>query len=208
MGAELDRTCGVCGAFRPYGQDPNLGVVGICARQMRAFPVTSTGTCTEWRARGTAAEREPERPAPRAARSRTTHAPEAPRRPTLPKEIELDMDIDTFRTVLAEVLREELGIGEATLGGRWEGGELVLKPGKEGTQEKRIPIDAFFHKIVMLRDRLRVLEQKVNAHAGLTAEDKVTLQQYVTGCYGTLTTFNVLFADPKRDGFQGAGRDE
>ena len=88
-------------------------------------------------------------------------------------------------------------MGDNAIGDRWRGGELVLKPGKEGTQEKRIPLDQFFHKIVMLRDRLRVLEQKVNAHPKLSDAEKVDLQQYVTKCYGTLTTFNVLFREEK-----------
>ena len=117
------------------------------------------------------------------------------------------MDIGEFRRVLREVLADELGVGDAEIGGRWEGGEMVLKPGKAGTQEKRIPLDALFHKIVMIRDKLRLLEQKVNAHPGLSDADKVQLQQYVTGCYGSLTTFNVLFA--RRDeGFAGAGKDD
>ena len=102
-----------------------------------------------------------------------------------------------------EVLAEELGVTRSEMGGRWQGGEMVLKPGKEGTQEKAIPIEAFFHKIVMVRDKLRLLEAKVNSHPGLSDEDKVQLQQYVkvklqgyiTGCYGSLTTFNLLFAE-------------
>lgn len=114
------------------------------------------------------------------------------------------MDADEFRRVLREVLTEELGVGHVELGGRWQGGELVLKPGKAGTAEKRVPLETFFHKIVMIRDRLRVLEQKVNAHTGLSAEDKVQLQSYVTACYGSLTTFNVLFAS-REDGFVGSG---
>ena len=113
------------------------------------------------------------------------------------------MDMNAFRSVLKEVLREELGVGELPLGGRWQGGEIILKPGKEGTAEKRVPIETFFHKVVMIRDRLRVLEQRVNAHATLSDEDKVAMQQYITACYGSLTTFNVLFADPQ-DGFKGA----
>ncbi len=117
------------------------------------------------------------------------------------------MDIGEFRRVLREVLAEEMGLGEAELGPRWEGGEIIIKPGKAGTQEKRIPLDAFFHKIVMVRDKLRVLEQKVNGHAGLSDADKVQLQQYVTACYGSLTTFNALFAS-RDDWFVGAGKDD
>ncbi len=103
------------------------------------------------------------------------------------------MDQDTFRQVLREVLLDELGVRDVDMGDRWNGGELVLVPGREGTQEKRIPIDVFFKKIVMVRDRLRVLEQKINGHEGLSDNEKVQLQQYITGCYGSLTTFNVLF---------------
>jgi hypothetical protein len=83
---------------------------------------------------------------------------------------------------------------------------MILKPGKEGTAEKRLPIETFFHKIVMLRDKLRVLEQKVNA-SKLGDEDKVQIQQYVTQCYGSLTTFNVLFAN-RGDGFVGQKGDK
>jgi hypothetical protein len=112
------------------------------------------------------------------------------------------MDIEAFRAVLGEVLRQELGVSKADMVPRWEGGELILKPGKEGTQEKRIPIETFFSKIVMVRDRLRLLEAKLNAHAGLSAEEKVILQGYISGCYGSLTTFNLLFNE-KDDQFSG-----
>ena len=84
---------------------------------------------------------------------------------------------------------------------------MILKPGKEGLQEKRIPLDALFHKIIMIRDRLRVLEQKINTNPKLAPDEKIQLQQYVTGCYGSLTTFNVLFAD-REDQFVGQKSDE
>jgi len=116
------------------------------------------------------------------------------------------MDIGEFRQVLREVLSEELGLGNAELGARWKGGELVLRPGKEGAAEKHIPLDTFFHKIVMVRDKLRLLEAKINAHEGLSAAEKVQLEAYVTGCYGSLTTFNVLFAE-REDWFVGAAKE-
>lgn len=117
------------------------------------------------------------------------------------------MDAEEFRRVLSDVIRDELGVAEVELAGKWDGGEMVLKPAKPGLQEKRIPLDALFHKIVMIRDRLRVLEQKVNGHPKLTDEDKVQMQQYVTACYGSLTTFNVLFAN-RDDQFVGQKGDE
>jgi len=125
------------------------------------------------------------------------------RRP-LPKEIDIDMEIHEFRRVLRQVLAEELGVGEVELGRRWQGGELVMMPGATETQEKRVPIEAFFHKIVMVRDKLRVLEQKINGHKGLSDSEKVQMQQYITACYGSLTTFNLLFAD-RDDSFAKRG---
>ena len=117
------------------------------------------------------------------------------------------MNADEFREVLREVIRDELGLGDVELGGRWQGGEVILKPGKEGTADKRIPLESLFAKIVGIRDKLRVLEQKINGNAKLTSEEKVQLQQYVTGCYGSLTTFNVLLAD-KKDQFVGQKGDD
>ncbi|HWP67536.1 MAG TPA: hypothetical protein VNO26_16685 [Candidatus Limnocylindria bacterium] len=87
---------------------------------------------------------------------------------------------------------------------RWSGGQLVLRPGKPGTQEKIVPIESFFRKIVAVRDRLRVLEQRINSHPKLSHEDRLQLQDYITRAYGSLTTFNVLFADPA-DRFVGTG---
>lgn len=88
------------------------------------------------------------------------------------------------------------------LGDKWEGGTLVLKPGEDNVLGKEMPISTFFHKIVMVRDRLRVLEQNINSHKKLTDEDKVHLQQYITRIYGSLTSFNVLFKN-KIDHFTG-----
>jgi hypothetical protein len=200
-----EKACGSCGAFTQYGVHPTLGAVGACARGMITYPVPAQAICGEYRARGTGHALVPLKTRKIAPREASASA--VVRRPPLPEEIDLDMDIATFRTVLQEVLREELGIGEARIQPRFQGGEMILKPGKEGTAEKRVPLESFFHKIVMIRDKLRVLEQRVNGHAGLTDEDKVTMQQYITACYGTLTTFNVLFADPA-DGFKGAAGKE
>ena len=79
------------------------------------------------------------------------------------------------------------------LGKRWVGGTLRLVPGKEGTQAKDLPLEIFFKKIISIRDRLRVLEQKLNSHPSLAPEEKLELQGYISRCYGSLTTFNVLF---------------
>jgi hypothetical protein len=105
--------------------------------------------------------------------------------------------------MLRRVLREELGLTAVVPADKWRGGELVLRPGRPGVQEKKWPIDTFFHKIVMIRNRLRTLEQQVNA-AEMPEDAKLKLQSYVTGCYGTLTSFNVLFAD-EDDHFRGSG---
>jgi hypothetical protein len=105
--------------------------------------------------------------------------------------------------LLRRIIREETGITPVTPAEKWRGGSLVLRPATPGLQEKSWPIETFFHKVVMLRNRLRTLEQHVNA-SDLPDDVKVKLQGYVTGCYGTLTSFNVLFAD-EEDQFKGAG---
>ena len=111
--------------------------------------------------------------------------------------------IADFELLLRRVLREEAGVTAAVPADKWRGGEMILKPGREGLQEKSFPIDTLFHKIVMIRNRLRVLEQQVNATDALPDDVKLKLQSYITGCYGSLTSFNVLFAD-EDDKFKGS----
>lgn len=93
------------------------------------------------------------------------------------------------------------------MGNKWNNGTLILKPGDTQMQSKEVPIETFFHKIVMVRDKLRLIEQKINAHKVLTDEEKVDLQQYITGVYGSLTTFNVLFREQFHQ-FKGAAGKE
>ena len=113
---------------------------------------------------------------------------------------------DDLEMLIRRIIREETGLTPVAPAEKWRGGELVLRPGKPGVQEKTWPIESFFNKVVMLRNRLRTLEQQVNA-SDLPEDQKVKLQGYITGCYGSLTSFNVLFAnDDER--FVGSGGGE
>ncbi|MEP6673557.1 MAG: hypothetical protein ABJA78_00315 [Ferruginibacter sp.] len=95
---------------------------------------------------------------------------------------------------LLKILRQWSDITELVpIGDKWIGGTMLLQTADKNLKPKEIPIDDFFHKIVMLRDRLRVLEQNINSSKKLSDEEKVGIQQYITRCYGSLTTFNVLF---------------
>ena len=110
---------------------------------------------------------------------------------------------NALELLLRRVIREEAGLTPVAPAAKWRGGTLVLRPGTPGLQEKSWPIETFFHKIVMLRNRLRTLEQQVNA-SDLPDDVKIKVQGYVSGCYGSLTSFNVLFAD-EADQFKGSG---
>lgn len=196
MSDALERRCGSCARFVRVVEDVTADGRpvrrGECLLGVWPSPLFETSTCSQWVRRGEfKAKPEP-----------TRRRPISIERRGLPEDL-LTMDAEEFRRVLSQVIREELGLGDIELAGKWEGGEMILKPGKPGMKEKTIPLDSLFHKVVMIRDRLRVLEQKINSHGGLADDEKVQLQQYVTACYGSLTTFNVLFSR-KEDQFIGA----
>src|SRR5574339_819013 len=112
------------------------------------------------------------------------------------EEIETHSDVERS---LLKILRLWGGLNEnVPLGDRWLKGMMILQPADKSLKPKEIPIEDFFHKIVMLRDRLRVLEQNVNSSKTLSDEEKVNIQQYITRCYGSLTTFNVLFKNKEQ----------
>ncbi|MCU0253358.1 MAG: hypothetical protein MUE47_02350 [Acidobacteria bacterium] len=125
------------------------------------------------------------------------------REPPMAIEVK-DGSVADLETLLRRVFREECGVTPVAPADRWRGGEMVLRPGRPGVADKTWPIETVFQKIVAIRNRLRVLEQQVNAAEELSSEAKLKLQGYITGCYGSLTSFNVLFADDE-DRFKGSG---
>ena len=161
------------------------------------------------------AQTDPGRPAPATASApRATSADTATRAAGTPFPLVADRErlagdtpgdtpVADLEVLIRRIIREEAGVTPAVPADKWRGGTLVLRPGNPALQEKAWPIETFFHKVVMIRNRLRTLEQQVNA-ADLAEDAKVKLQSYITGCYGSLTSFNVLFAD-EDDQFKGAG---
>ncbi|SNR44710.1 hypothetical protein SAMN04488009_1799 [Maribacter sedimenticola] len=121
--------------------------------------------------------------------------------------VEAEVDTVSFldvETTLVSILQKWSDVTQrVAIADKWKGGNLVLEPGDTSLTNKEIPIDTFFHKIVMVRDRIRVMEQKINSSKNLDDQEKVDLQQYITRIYGSLTTFNVLFKN-KSDQFTGA----
>lgn len=174
-GAPIRVSCGYCGSEHNYRGGPR-----IAAASVAAGAVASSG-------------------APPSSR-----ASSRPAREVFPlvgdRERISDVDLEML---LRRVIREETGLTAAVPADKWRNGTLVLRPGTPGLQEKTWPIETFFHKVVMVRNRLRTLEQQVNS-LDMPEDVKVKLQSYITGCYGSLTSFNVLFAE-EDDQFRGSG---
>lgn len=215
-----EKVCGNCKLWRAHSVDPVKGWVGSCRMQeSRGLFPPSAPICNVFAPRGEAAAAQQQAVSARArplknigpairstAGTRVVAGPTAV--PTVDPSTPIDFEGDAMtRQELMELFLEASGLSDVPLAPKWEGGTLRLIPANGDLQPKDIPIDALFHKVVMLRDRLRTMEQKINAHAKLTDAEKVELQQYVTRCYGSLTTFNVLFRD-KGDFFVGQKGDE
>jgi ribosomal protein L36 len=114
-----------------------------------------------------------------------------------------ETSVADLEVLLRRIIREESGLTPVAPAAKWHGGQLILKPGSEGLAEKSYPIETIFRKIVMIRNKIRTLEQQINV-SDLPEETKLKIQSYITGCYGSLTSFNILFAE-EEDGFHGAG---
>lgn len=114
-----------------------------------------------------------------------------------------ETSVADLEVLLRRIIREESGLTPVAPAAKWHGGQLILKPGSEGLAEKSWPIETIFRKIVMIRNKIRTLETQINA-SDLPEETKLKIQSYITGCYGSLTSFNILFAE-EEDGFHGAG---
>jgi hypothetical protein len=178
-GRPMRVACGYCGSDHNFRGGPRLTASG-----------QPPGTGSVARSSG------------RQAPARELFATVTDRERTAPP-MSLDSGPVDIEMLLRRVIREETGLTAVAPAEKWRGGTLVLRPGTSGLQEKAWPIETFFHKIVMLRNRLRTLEQQINA-ADLPDDVKVKLQGYISGCYGSLTSFNVLFAD-EDDQFKGSG---
>ncbi len=201
-----EEVCGNCKLWRPHSVD-HRGWVGPCRLQEERglFP-PSAPICDHFAPKGVAAA--PSRPVAAVARAPRSVAPVIVKKARDgPAPIDLGGELNMTRDELMEIFREAAGEVDVPLAAKWEGGVIQLVPGKADLQAKELPIDALFHKVVMVRDRLRTLEQKLNAHPKLSDAEKVEMQQYVTRCYGSLTSFNVLFRD-KGDQFVGQKGEE
>jgi hypothetical protein len=192
-GRPIRVSCGFCHSEHNYRGGPRLRASGFGEQA----PIRPSGG-------GGQAPPATERSSGRSSASDREPFPIVSERERTAPPMAIDRDTDV-ELLLRRIIREEIGISPVAPAEKWRGGTLVLRPGTAGLQEKSWPIETFFHKVVMLRNRLRTLEQQVNA-AELPDDVKVRLQSYISGCYGTLTSFNVLFAD-ENDQFKGSSAD-
>ena len=219
-----ERVCGNCKLWRAHSIHETRGWVGECRVQSsRGMFVPSAPICDVFAPRGEATPIRPEEVQRSRGRVVKNIAPSIVRkgpsgeiavfRPTpqvrrTDGNEEVDLEGATMtKNELMDLFLEASGLADVPLAPKWEGGLIQMLPKDAVLQGKELPIDSLFHKVVMVRDRLRTLEQKINAHSKLTDTEKVDMQQYVTRCYGSLTSFNLLFRD-RDDGFIGQKGDE
>jgi hypothetical protein len=221
MSELAEPACADCIAFAVEGRDKSGRVNGICNFRPELPPIAEDfQICDSYKVRKSREGKV--RPVAPVAQPRRARAPRSPRsvgasggnaavpsvstrrtlkNPTLGDTSgDITVDRNGLKQALREILEEETMYGYSELGQRWQGGTIVLKPQDDGLQPKEVPMETFFNKIVMVRDRLRVLEAKINGNDKMSSQEKVELQQYVSRCYGSLTTFNVLFEN-KSDQF-------
>ncbi|MGC4114696.1 MAG: hypothetical protein QM765_08820 [Myxococcales bacterium] len=200
MAAPGAKVCGNCRLFKAVSKDGGTWK-GDCRVMLdRGMFPASAPICNKFLPRAA--------PVPRAL-PKDVERERASRRPQhlSPVVRKADVPLPEFETMTREelkaILREALEeSSNVRLAPKWESGTILIKPASAELQPRELPIDSLFHKVVMVRDRLRVLEQKINGHTKLSDAEKVEFQQYITKCYGSLTTFNLLFAD-KDEGFIG-----
>ena len=188
-GRPLRVMCGYCRSEHNYRGGPKMTLEGAAADPgaRRALRTSAPGA--------------PEARLPSAERQ--TFPIVSDRERSAPPIMPSQDSVQDLEQLLRRIIREESGITPVAPAEKWRGGTLALRPGTPGLQERTWPIETFFHKIVMLRNRLRTIEQQVNA-SDLPEDAKLKLQAHLSGCYGTLTSFNVLFAD-EDDQFRGSG---
>jgi len=199
--------CGNCKLWQPHSVD-HRGWVGPCRLQpSRGLFPPDAPICDYFAPKGAPSAPAPPSESPRPRPVRNVAPLVVKRERQKSAAVDPGGELNMTRDELMEIFREASGEVDVSLAPKWEGGVVQLIPGKSDLQGKELPIDALFHKVVMIRDRLRTLEQKINAHPKLSDAEKVEMQQYITRVYGSLTSFNVLFRE-RGDQFVGAKGEE
>jgi hypothetical protein len=217
-GESIDDYCRACKTDRSHtvivvdgGGHPLRVQCGYCESQHnyrggpRIDPIPRVTSPASAPSRSSEPTHSPAQPTPRKVRLQADENFLVSQRERIAPPMALSDRPDDLELLLRRIIREEAGMTPVAPAPKWRGGTLVLRPGTPGLQEKTWPIETFFHKVVMLRNRLRNLEQQINA-SELPDDVKVKLQGYVSGCYGSLTSFNLLFAN-EEDQFKGTGGD-